>query len=57
VEPAAGFVFEAVGGRRENVMRLPGIDELPSPGSGLEQVALFVDVYDPAVCFLNVWVS
>jgi len=38
-------------------MRLPGIDELPSPGSGLEQVAQFVDRYDPAECFLNLWGS
>ena len=36
-------------------MRLPGIDELPSPGSGLEHVAQFVDRYDPAECFLNLW--
>jgi hypothetical protein len=38
-------------------MRLPGIDELPSPGSGLEHVAQFVDRYDPAECFLKLWGS
>jgi hypothetical protein len=38
-------------------MRLPGIDELPSPGSGLEDVAQFVDRYHPTECFLKLWGS